>query len=52
MMEKILLEQNPHWQGQARTYVKREKLRELILYLPTRDKSLLLVVYDDVEKVH
>ncbi len=35
-MEKILLEQNPHWQGQTRTYVKREKLTELILYLPTR----------------
>ena len=36
MMEKILLEQNPHWQGQIKTYVKREKLTELILYLPTR----------------
>ncbi len=35
-MEKILLEQNPHWQGQIKTYVKREKLTELILYLPTR----------------
>ncbi len=35
-MEKILLEQNLHWQGQTKTYIKREKLTELILYLPTR----------------
>jgi len=35
-MEKILLEQNPHWQGKTQNYVKREKLTELINYLPTR----------------
>ncbi len=34
-MEKILIEQNPHWQGKTQNYVKREKLTELINYLPT-----------------
>jgi predicted AAA+ superfamily ATPase len=35
-MEKILLEQNLHWEGKTQTYVKRKKLTQLISYLSTR----------------
>lgn len=35
-MKNILIEQNPHWQGNNQSYIQREKLTELISYLPTR----------------
>ena len=35
-MKNILIEQNPHWQGNHQSYIQREKLTELISYLPTR----------------
>jgi len=35
-VKNILIEQNPHWQGKAKTYIKREKLTQLIAYLPSR----------------
>ena len=35
-MKNILIEQNHHWQGKKQSYIKREKLKQLIDYLPTR----------------
>ena len=35
-MKNILIEQNPHWQGREKSYVKREKLAQLIEFLPSR----------------
>jgi len=35
-VKNILIEQNPHWQGNHQSYIQREKLTELISYLPTR----------------
>jgi len=35
-VKNILIEQNPHWQGNNQSYIQREKLTELISYLPTR----------------
>ena len=35
-MKSILVEQNPHWQDIEQIYIKREKLTQLIDYLPTR----------------
>ena len=36
MLENILLEQNPHWRGKTYPAIKREKLQQLIAYLPLR----------------
>ena len=35
-MKNILIEQNPHWQGHEKIYIKREKLAQLIEFLPSR----------------
>lgn len=32
----MLVEQNPHWQGQHQNFIKRQKLAQLIEYLPLR----------------
>ena len=36
MMNEILIEQNPHWQGKRYSSARRDKLAELISYLPLR----------------
>jgi len=35
-VKNILIEQNPHWQGKEKTYIKREKIAQLIEYLSSR----------------
>ena len=35
-MKKILIEQNPHWNSKLSTTIRREKLTQLIDYLPLR----------------
>jgi len=35
-MKNILVEENPHWQGKAQKFVKREKLSKLIELLPLK----------------
>jgi len=35
-MKNILIEQNPHWNGLKQKFVKREKLQQLIDYLPLK----------------
>ena len=35
-MKNILVEQNPHWNGDLQHYVKRDQLHKLISYLPLR----------------
>jgi len=36
MLKKILIEQNPHWNGRQKNYIKREMLDKLVTYLPLR----------------
>ncbi len=36
MINDILVEQNPHWRGTAYASIKREKLQQLIKYLPLK----------------
>ncbi len=35
-MKIILIEENPHWQGKTKNYIKREKLSTLIEFLPLK----------------
>jgi len=35
-VKNILIEQNPHWQGKVKSYIKREKIAQFIEYLPAR----------------
>ena len=35
-MKNILVAQNPHWSGVEQNFIKRDKLQQLIDYLPLR----------------
>lgn len=35
-MKKIIIELNPHWNGEQQAFIKRKKLAQLIEYLPLR----------------